>query len=365
MNTVYSFELNNAHKDTAFVNNNIKNTSPIVEVFRAMTAGNDLSKFGQVADKSVEYIKNLATKAGQGDWASACELNTIRKYSIEPQLLQEIKLLGIFGTYQALGFDESIEVETYSHEGEKSRMQALNGDVPFPIIAKSKYTVSSVPVSGGYAVDYRRVQLGDMSKENEGMEQVKTEIRNRASKYVMDTVYNSIKNATGIKYFFEDNGLTKTNLDKVLTSVRRFGKPNITGDYAVVSKINQFVPYNNTTLSLSGISDSAMDEIRRNGFIMDYNGSIVSEIPNGYDFTSVNSTGDNFATLLPQNLIYVLPTGGRSPIRTWTRGGLTSFTGNDVTTGKVMTRFDLEVAADVAKGREYEIGLIKDTSISD
>ena len=365
MNTGYSFEMNNAHKDSEIVNNNIKRNSPIVEVFSTMTAGKDLSKFGKVADKSVEYIKGLASKASQGDWSAACELNTIRKYSIEPQLLQEIKLLSIFGTYQALGFDESIEVETYSHEGEKSRMQALNGDVPFPIIAKKKYTVSSVPVSGGFAVDYRRVQLGDMSKENEGMDQVRIDIRNKASKYVMDTVYAAIKNATGVKYFYEDNNLTKTNLDKVITAVRRFGKPNITGDYAVVSKINAFVPYSNTTPSITGISDAAMDEIRKNGFIMDYNGSIVSETPNGYDFTTLNTAGDNFATMLPQNLVFVMPTGGKSPISTWTRGGLTSFTGNEVTTGKIMTRFDLEIAADVAQGHEYEIGLIKDTSITD
>lgn len=365
MNTTYSFELNNARKDTEFTNGNIKPVSPIVEVFSAMTSGQELSKFGAVADKSVEYIKGLATKAGNGDFAAACELNTIRRFALEPKLLQEIKLLGIFGSYQPLGLDDTIEVETYSHEGEKSRMQALNGDVPFPAIVANRYQVASKSISGGFAVDYRRIQLGDMSRENEGMEQVRIDIRNKASKYVMDTVYTAIKNATGVKYFYEDAGLTKTNLDKVITAVRRFGKPNITGDYAVVSKINQFIPYNSTAVAITGVSDAAMEEIRKNGFIMDYNGAIVSEIPNGYDFTTKNAAGDNFATLLPQNLVFVMPTGGRSPIRTWTRGGLTSFTGNDVTTGRVMTRFDLEVACDVARGREHEIGLIKDTSIAD
>jgi hypothetical protein len=39
-------------------------------------------------------------------------------------------------------------------------------------------------------------------------------------------------------------------------------------------------------------------------------------------------------------------------------------TGNDISTGKVLTRFDLEVAADVAKGHEHEIGLINDTNLS-
>ena len=46
----------------------------------------------------------------------------------------------------------------------------------------------------------------------------------------------------------------------------------------------------------------------------------------------------------------------------WTRGGLTSFTGNDVSTGKVLTRYDLEFAVDVAKGQEYKIALLSDTN---
>lgn len=32
--------------------------------------------------------------------------------------------------------------------------------------------------------------------------------------------------------------------------------------------------------------------------------------------------------------------------------------GNDVSTGSVITRFDMELGADVTKGREFEIGLV-------
>jgi hypothetical protein len=42
---------------------------------------------------------------------------------------------------------------------------------------------------------------------------------------------------------------------------------------------------------------------------------------------------------------------------------LTSFSGNDVHTGKVITRFDLEVGCDVAKGREHQIGVFYDTNL--
>lgn len=39
-------------------------------------------------------------------------------------------------------------------------------------------------------------------------------------------------------------------------------------------------------------------------------------------------------------------------------------TGNDVSTGRLLTRYDLEVAADVAKGQEYKIGIVRDTNLT-
>jgi hypothetical protein len=46
------------------------------------------------------------------------------------------------------------------------------------------------------------------------------------------------------------------------------------------------------------------------------------------------------------------------------RGGLTSMTGEDVKTGMYITRFDTEVAADVVKGKEHQIGVLMDTNLS-
>lgn len=79
--------------------------------------------------------------------------------------------------------------------------------------------------------------------------------------------------------------------------------------------------------------------------------------------TSLNADGDNFDTMLPAGLGYVIPAGGQSPIYTVTRGGLTSFSGNDVTTGQLIQRMDLEVGALVAPGREYCVGLLHDTNL--
>ena len=279
--------------------------------------------------------------------------------------MEEIKLLGIFGSYQNVGWDESIEREVWKHVGEKSREQAANGDVVFPSLVKETYPVATWTVSGGYQVDYRRVALGDMSKENEGMAQVRVDIMNRAKAAIIDKVYNAIYNATGVKYAFQGAGLTKQGVDDVLGKVRRIGRPTVIGDYAMISQFTPWAGYvgsinSNTIL---GISEKAMNELQQNGLLGMYNGSVLAEMDNPYDFTSKNAAGDNFATMLPQGLAFVLPTGGKSPIATYTRGGLTTFSGNDVKTGRVLTRFDLEVGCDVAKGHEFEIGLLKDTNL--
>ena len=183
------------------------------------------------------------------------------------------------------------------------------------------------------------------------------------TKYVVDTVYNAVKNATGVKYFFEGAGLTKTGVDGVIAKVRRFGKPTVSGDYALISQFNGFAGYQGVTPTVNGISEAVMNEIHNTGLMGMYNGAVLSEIPNAYDLTTLNKTGDNFDTLLPAGLGFVIPSGTTSPIYTVTRGGLTSFSGNDVSTGQMMTRFDLEVGALVAPGREYEIAVIHDTNL--
>lgn len=106
-----------------------------------------------------------------------------------------------------------------------------------------------------------------------------------------------------------------------------------------------------------------MNEIHNTGLMGVYNGSTLSEIPNPYDLYNLNKDGDNFDTMLPAGLGYVIPTGGQSPIYTVTRGGLTSFSGNDITTGQLLTRYDLEAGALVAPGGEYRIGMLHDTNL--
>ena len=237
MNT---FELNNLRKDADYFNNKFTKSSPVVEVFSAMVNGQELSKFGKTADKAVAYIKDLGSRAENGDFNAVAELNTLRRFVVEAPVMEEIKLLSVFGSYKPVGYDETIEREVWNYAGEFSREQANGGDVPFAVPTKETYPVGTQTSSGGYAVDYRRVALGDMSKENEGLNLVKTDILNKAVLAIVKKVYKAIKDATGVKYTAEMAGLTKSGVDEVLTKVRRNGRPTVIGDYALLA---QFTPW--------------------------------------------------------------------------------------------------------------------------
>lgn len=362
MNT---FELNNLRKDADYFNNKFTKSSPVVEVFSAMVNGQELSKFGKTADKAVAYIKDLGSRAENGDFNAIAELNTLRRFVVEAPVMEEIKLLSVFGSYKPVGYDETIEREVWNYAGEFSREQANGGDVPFAVPIEETYPVGTQTISGGYAVDYRRVALGDMSKENEGLNLVKTDILNKAVLAIVKEVYKAIKDATGVKYTAEMAGLTKAGVDEVLTKVRRNGRPTVIGDYALLAQFTPWAGYVGTINSntITGISEKSMNEIAANGLLAQYNGALLAELPNPYNEFALNSDGTNYKTLLPAGLGFIIPTGVQSPIATWTRGGLTSFTGNDVKTGKVCTRFDLEVACDVAEGQEHKIGTIYDSTI--
>ena len=68
--------------------------------------------------------------------------------------------------------------------------------------------------------------------------------------------------------------------------------------------------------------------------------------------------------MLPAGLAFVTPTapvGGVAPIQTFSIGGLTSFSGNSVSTGEVYTRYDLKFCAGVSQ--TDAIGVIHDTQL--
>lgn len=361
----YSIELNNVRKDADFTRSPLKTTSPVVETFSAMVSGKEIGNIKN-SDKASKWIMTQSTKAANGDPVAAAELNSVRRLVMQPILLEEIKLLSIFGNYQALSWEDSAEVEVPEFANVQGNIQAPGQDVTFPVIRKKRVPVPTVTVSGGYSVDYRKAALGDMTMENELQNQVRVQIRNKAAKYIIDTVYVGVKNASGVKYFFEGSGLTKTGVDGVLTNVRRFGKPTVIGDYALVSQFNGFAGYQGVTPTVTGISEAIMNEMHQTGLIGMYMGAILSEMPNPYDLTSLTADGTNFNTLLPQGLGFIVPaSSGASPIYNITRGGLTSCQGLDVTTGQQVQRFDLEVGTLLVPGQEYKVALIHDKNLDD
>src|SRR5574344_1930253 len=136
----YTIELNAARKDSDFFQNPKLNAkSPIVEVFTAMAEGKTLPNLGKNTDESVRRIKELGAKSAAGDFSAMAELNAIRRYAIEPLVDEELRLLQIFGDFEQIAANDSIEREVYGTTGQAARFQAPNGDVPFAVPTVSKY----------------------------------------------------------------------------------------------------------------------------------------------------------------------------------------------------------------------------------
>ena len=358
---MFKLELNNAQSNQN-TNAKLNSKSPIVEIFSAVAEGKDLSKYGKKVDKMMQYVAELSERAMKNDPMAKSEINEIVRYTIEPNLQKEIRLFDFFGTFRTIGFNEQPMMKTYDHEGVSANFQASRGDVPFASTTWREYAIGTQTISSGYAMDYRELMSGNLDKVAEGKQQVQTEIRNKAALYVISEMYKAIKNSTGIKYFSESAGLTKGAVDDALTKVRRFGRPAIAGDYSVASQMAGFTGYSTVVPTSSNVPEVALEELRQNGLINTYSGSPVVETPNQYDLTSKNAAGDNFKTLLPEGLLFLIPQGAVSPLQVFQKGGLTSATGFDPITGKEMTRYDLEIGSGIAQGREFEIGLVSDSN---
>lgn len=353
---MYKIELNNLRMDTS---TRFKQQSPAVEIFSDLVTGVDEGKHGKNKDAVMSHTKELAQRAERGDYLAKSELNSLIRFAMQPALQSRIDLFNFMGKFQKLAYHEHPMVVEYKHNT-RSNHQAAQGDVALSTMEKHEYPVGTHTISGGFAVNYREVASGNLTNIAEGMDQVKISIHNKAMHYVIATMYAKIKQATGVKYFAEvDGGLTKQALDDVLTKVRRNGKPGIIGDYSIVSQINQLQGF--APNAPQGVSQQALEEIRQSGLLGVYGGSTVIEIPNEYDRQNLNKEGDNYKTVLPEGLLYVVPQGNGNgyPLQIFQRGDLMSATGFDVVTGTELTRFDLEIGAELVK--PDAIGLISDT----
>ena len=119
----YTFEMNNARNDAAFCSGKVNPRSAVVEIFSAMAKGEDLSRFGKKADVAAEYIKGLAQKAQNNDFSAMAELNEIRKFALQPIVLQELKLLGVFGSYTPLAWGDTAKLVKKKYENVRADIQ--------------------------------------------------------------------------------------------------------------------------------------------------------------------------------------------------------------------------------------------------
>lgn len=368
MNTIYELNTTNEVRDS-LIDTKVKQTSPVVEVFSLLTSGKSTSHMdGKIVDKSVEHIKELASQAIAGDGRAVSEINAIRRFSIAPKLLEAIKILDFMGKYRTIPYDTVPMIRTYKYEGIDSRFQASSGDVPFAALSWREYPIATQTISSGFAVNYRELESGNFDgTEAEGLQQVRTDMQNKAVYYVISQLYNGIKAVktagTRVAHFSEAQGISKQAVDDMLKSMRRYGKVNIMGDYSVVSQLNGFTGY--TTISGTTIpfgADAVAEEIRRTGAINLYNGAWVTEIPNALNFTKVNAGVTDYETYLPEGLLWFVPQGTIAPLQIFRRGGLSSMSADDIVTREHLVRFDMEIGAGLAEGLEDWIGLVSDSN---
>ena len=362
MSTIYEINMSNAQADVN--TGRVKQNSKIVEVFSALSAGKRPEVDDKTLDKSVATIKELSSKAIDGDNAARSEINSIIRFSIEPKLLEVVRLFDFMGTYRRIGYNEAPMMKTYGYESIDSRFQASSSDVPFAAVNWREYPIGTQTISAGFAVDYRELQNGNFDGNiREGMNQVQIDMQNKMTYYVMAVLYNALKNAKGVKHFAEDNGITKTAVDNMLKSMRRYGKVNIAGDYSVVSQFNDFAGFKRFSADeIRYANNIVAEEIRQTGLVSMYNGAFVTELPNAINWTQLNKDGTDYDLYMPQGLLFFLPRGSVSPLQVFLRGGLTTMTGDDIVTRQHLTRFDMEFGAGVAEGMEDQIGLISDTN---
>lgn len=378
-------ELNNVRRDEHYENGRVQQNSPIVEVFSRMALGQEI---GEIKDNSgkivnvnaaVNYIKELAHQALGGSNFAVSELNTIRKYTLWPLLQKRLQLLGLFGNFRQVGYNDTIMVEQISKVGELARAQANRGDVIYGTTDRDSYIVKPVHIAAGHQVDYRALENGDMSVENMLLQQIEVAMWNKAAQYCIYQLWNTVSNYDGVKFIAQGDGISQSSLDEIIRNIRRFGPVTIFGDYSVTAQLGGFLGYAGITpvygaatgtqpVQVSGISQALVTDFLRNGTVANYKGASVMTLENEFDFSKVIYDNDGnpvtWDTLFPSGILFVTPTGVSSPVQNWVVGGLTTMTADEVKTGTVLTRFDLMLASDTVRNRIHEIGMIVDTNYS-
>ena len=357
-----SVELNNARKCEVEINNK-KAFDRVVEICSALFAGKDVSKYGADVDQVVAKMSKLGEAAQNGDYRAIAEINTVVKFIVQPKLLEATKVFNFLGNYHELTYDQQPKVKTYSYEGLDARVQAAHSDVGFAGRKWTEYPVTTQTISSGMAIDYRELASGNFNGTvAEEISQVQIDMNNKGVAYVFDVIKSALKNNTDyVKFYGEFSTVpTQTQVDDMVAKIRKLGgKVGIAGDYSLLSAIADWNGYKTVGESVVPFfSNTQVDEIARTGLNGFYKGSALIELENPYNFTKPLADKSGFETYYSTDDLWFIAQGQASPVNIFRRGGITTMTGNDIETGTVKTRFDMEIGADVTKGREFEIGLL-------
>ena len=362
MNAI-DFEKIQSNAELNSLQKTVNTKSEGVEIFSAMCAGKDVSKYGDKVDKVNSYVKSRGTAAVNGDVKAQAELNAIRTEMIEAPLVKRLNILDFMGEKINVGMDEVVKYKVYNLEGKMSDWQAVNGTFPFATYTYKTRSMDTDNITGGILIDHREFATGNLDAIQTLNEQTITDMMNKVFYRVQKDLYTGIKNAK-IKNFSEAAGITKTAVDAALKKARRFGNVTISGDYSVVSQMEDFAGFKVDTTGSVRFSEAVMEEIRKTGLLKMYKGTPIVEIPNSYNVTKLNATGDFYDTYLPEGLLYFLISGALSPLKIGFKGGLQTMAGQDINLRADVMRFDLEMGTAFIDEYAPMAGLVSDSNFA-
>lgn len=356
-----SIDMVNAVKDNVTITNEAK-FKQMVEICSALFAGNDAGKFGAQKDAVAKKLVALGQAAEMGDMKARAEINTIVKFIVEPKLLEAMKVFDFLGNYHELQYHEQPKVKTYNYEGLDARLQAANSDVAFAGRNWIEYPVATRTISSGMVIDYRELASGNFDGTiAEETAQIQTDMNNKAVAYVLGVLKNALASNTKYvkNYDTYASAPTQSQVDNMVKKMRKMGKVAIIGDYGILSSIGDWNGYKTVgSETIPFFSQAQVEELAKAGLNGFYKGSALVELANPYNFTKPLADKSGFETYYSDEELYFTASGNKSPLNIFRRGGITTMQGTDVETGTIKTRFDLEIGADVTKGREFEIGMI-------
>ena len=360
-----NIELNNVRKSECAVSNEAQ-MRRVAEICSALFSGADISKYGKEADGVVKQLAKLGEGALADDARAKAEINTVVKYIVQPNLLKAMEVFSFLGNYHRIAYNEQPVVKTYNYEGIDARIQASSGDVAFGERVWKQYPITTKTISSGMAINYRDLASGNFDGSMaEEISQVQIDMENKAVAYVLGILYDGIKNNTdNVKFYatYADTP-TQTAVDGMINKMRKLGKVNVAGDFSALSVISDWNGYKTVSdKTIPFFTEGQVNEIAQTGLNGWYKGAALIEIPNPYNLTKPLADNSAFETYYDTDKLFFTVSGVTSPFNIFRRGGISTMTGNDVKTGTVMTRFDIEIGADLTKGREYEIGLLEKQS---